>query len=468
MKNCSALSWALLLLYFHAWLSSTLALERALVEVVIYEHSSGGDYTTYTYELEGSFSNAGTATSAEGDILEVHPLGLCNTSEDGDLYEYGWVGVVRLTPPDALNKPCFTLFEKVRRAIQRGATAIIFDISDYPDAAKELNAANTKIARPVVLINGKDAKKLTNIIKNQKVSRARIQYSVAGYTPQRASNEYFDMVIFMTFFILVSIVCFILLLKIKWRQKQKESSLTRMALHALSRMETRKYHSETMESSSSSEENRNLSDAESTLSTQLESTNAKCVICLEKFKNGQDVRIVPCQHEFHKECVDPWLLSNYTCPLCMLNIVEREGITNKPRRTRHWFSRRCGRCLTSTGSVRSSVSSVGQYTPEIPSQTYSSNQFVSSESENNDNNTRSSVVDLSSQSMQRCQVDDSKSLQEQRTNCENDYVSLSSLRSTNFEGTTSPYEDRKCYTHQLVVVAPITKDMMDVSQEDIV
>lgn len=31
---------------------------------------------------------------------------------------------------------------------------------------------------------------------------------------QRASNEYFDMVIFMTFFILVSIICFILLLKV--------------------------------------------------------------------------------------------------------------------------------------------------------------------------------------------------------------------------------------------------------------
>lgn len=71
MKKHTALTWALLLLNFHAWLSSTLALERALVEVVIYEHSSGGDYTTYTYELEGSFSNAGTATSAEGDILEV-------------------------------------------------------------------------------------------------------------------------------------------------------------------------------------------------------------------------------------------------------------------------------------------------------------------------------------------------------------------------------------------------------------
>ena len=70
MKILSALAWPLLLL-LHAWPSVTLALEKAVVEVVIYEHSSGGDYTTHTYELEGKFSNAGAATSAEGDILEV-------------------------------------------------------------------------------------------------------------------------------------------------------------------------------------------------------------------------------------------------------------------------------------------------------------------------------------------------------------------------------------------------------------
>lgn len=46
-------------------------------------------------------------------IQQIHPLGLCNTSDDGDLYEYGWVGVVKLMPPDDLNKPCFTLLEKV-------------------------------------------------------------------------------------------------------------------------------------------------------------------------------------------------------------------------------------------------------------------------------------------------------------------------------------------------------------------
>ena len=60
-----------------------------------------------------------------------------------------------------------------------------------------------------------------------------------------------------------------------------------MALHALSRMETRKYHVESSDLSSTREENGNISDTESTLSAQSDGTNSKCVICLEKFKDGQ-------------------------------------------------------------------------------------------------------------------------------------------------------------------------------------
>lgn len=70
MKISTPIAWWLMV-FFHAWPTVTLALEKALVEVVIYEHSSGGDYTTHTYELEGTFSHAGAVTSAEGDILQV-------------------------------------------------------------------------------------------------------------------------------------------------------------------------------------------------------------------------------------------------------------------------------------------------------------------------------------------------------------------------------------------------------------
>lgn len=41
-----------------------------------------------------------------------------------------------------------------------------------------------------------------------------------------------------------------------------------------------------------------------------------CSICTEDFEMGQDLRVLPCDHKFHPECVDPWLLNvSGTCPL---------------------------------------------------------------------------------------------------------------------------------------------------------
>lgn len=44
--------------------------------------------------------------------------------------------------------------------------------------------------------------------------------------------------------------------------------------------------------------------------------NLGCSICTEDFEKGQDLRVLPCDHKFHSECVDPWLLNvSGTCPL---------------------------------------------------------------------------------------------------------------------------------------------------------
>jgi hypothetical protein len=44
--------------------------------------------------------------------------------------------------------------------------------------------------------------------------------------------------------------------------------------------------------------------------------NLGCSICTEDFERGQDVRILPCNHQFHPACIDPWLLNvSGTCPL---------------------------------------------------------------------------------------------------------------------------------------------------------
>lgn len=42
----------------------------------------------------------------------------------------------------------------------------------------------------------------------------------------------------------------------------------------------------------------------------------ECVICVEDFVEGDEVRRLPCGHIYHRECVDVWLLRSRACCLC--------------------------------------------------------------------------------------------------------------------------------------------------------
>lgn len=64
---------ALLLVVLLAAAAASLgaAKDTAFVEVVLFESSPNGDYTTYTTGLQGRFSKAGATISAEGEIVQV-------------------------------------------------------------------------------------------------------------------------------------------------------------------------------------------------------------------------------------------------------------------------------------------------------------------------------------------------------------------------------------------------------------
>ncbi|KAI3800859.1 hypothetical protein L1987_28958 [Smallanthus sonchifolius] len=49
----------------------------------------------------------------------------------------------------------------------------------------------------------------------------------------------------------------------------------------------------------------------------------QCYICLVDYEEGDKIRVLPCQHEYHAPCVDKWLKEvNGVCPVCRCNVCD--------------------------------------------------------------------------------------------------------------------------------------------------
>lgn len=45
-----------------------------------------------------------------------------------------------------------------------------------------------------------------------------------------------------------------------------------------------------------------------------------CVICMEEYSAGDELRTLPCFHRFHVACVSEWLRCNSACPICKTRV----------------------------------------------------------------------------------------------------------------------------------------------------
>lgn len=60
-------------------------------------------------------------------------------------------------------------------------------------------------------------------------------------------------------------------------------------------------------------------------------SQTRCPVCFDDFEEDQAVRVLPCNHSFHVDCIDPWLLNVAgSCPLCRTDLSSPEECEQDP------------------------------------------------------------------------------------------------------------------------------------------
>ncbi|ESP01506.1 hypothetical protein LOTGIDRAFT_238292, partial [Lottia gigantea] len=312
------------------------------------------DISSLTAYIKGWFSSAGKVEKASGRLHMISDE--CGVEDEKGFARLplNWIGVYHYSShtTDTINSnsdrttDCLGVMDRVKKAIMFGASAIII-LTLNQQLVRELDVGQM-FSIPVVLIQ--DETNITSILTllmskikiNAKVIFNSSKQGLVIFSTLSHFGSIFDLKKFPTLTMWATcgrssgdmgVVClgaetlpngktnpgtfwncfytflFLMMMMIvfksyridgEWGDPHLESSMRKLAHQAISVMQTKKY---VIKNTGQTEE----SDL--------------CAICLEIFYSKQKLRVLPCNHQYHTRCVDPWLVHNRTCPLCKLNII---------------------------------------------------------------------------------------------------------------------------------------------------
>ncbi|XP_058020509.1 E3 ubiquitin-protein ligase RNF43 [Ahaetulla prasina] len=216
--------------------------------------------------LEGVFASIAEITPAEGKLLQFHPLSLCNTSEDEHTVP-GFVSIVKLERPERDLRPCLSLANKAKLAGERGARAVLFDITDDQSAADQLRKPQ-ELSHPVVLIWGHNAELLMRVVNNNREAHVKIEVKEMPAWPD------YDVWILLTVVSTVLVIVVIFFVRTRCQPSRNQTNVQETTMQAINRLAIRRYQTPHRHAPTG--------DSVSTCSSP-----PICAICLEEFCEGQ-------------------------------------------------------------------------------------------------------------------------------------------------------------------------------------
>ncbi|XP_013039253.1 E3 ubiquitin-protein ligase RNF128 isoform X2 [Anser cygnoides] len=250
----------------------------------------------------GLYGLSSPLLSAQGSVAIPRAANLqaCDSNTQFTITEPPWIALIE--------RGNCTFAEKIKVAARRGATAaVIYNAagkSSYPIPMSHIGAGSIVA---IMIGNLKGMEILRRIESGMKVTMV----IEVGKKHGPWMNHYSIFFVSVSFFIVTAATVgyFIFYSARRFRitraQSRKQRQLKAEAKKAIGQLQLRTLKQGDKETGP---------DGDS------------CAVCIEPYKPNEVVRILTCNHLFHKNCIDPWLLEHRTCPMCKCDILKVLGV----------------------------------------------------------------------------------------------------------------------------------------------
>ncbi|XP_075960962.1 RING finger protein 215 isoform X4 [Anarhichas minor] len=321
LARCWCRLWVTLPLVLLRWPGLLVAAEQvALVEVFL-EQRPVVSALLQGEVVEESGRSSEDREELEGELVLVQEDEETQVSggkgEEDTKEQELWIGVVPLQVEDNKastgNQESFTdaMVNKMKRALVLGASALII-LALNQNTVSEMDLSQV-LSKPIIVIQtSENVTKLIGALLRGLQATAKITYKTILQDNLKYLQQLWDTVLLVALILSTGVI-----VQARWQnhEHQRNDDLELFpkqdVLKRMLSLKTKTYR-----------QPKPWCDPSQPAETD------NCAVCLEPFNNNQCLRVLPCRHEYHRDCVDPWLLLHHTCPLCKRSILAFAEIVN--------------------------------------------------------------------------------------------------------------------------------------------